>query len=85
MGLASEVVPDDQVVERALELAKTIAALPPIAVRFTKEAILAGANASLDTGLLLERRSLEFLFDTDDQTEGMQAFVEKRKPKFKGE
>ncbi len=85
MGLASEVVPDDRVVDRALELAKTIAALPPIAVRFTKEAVLAGADAALDTGLLLERRSLEFLFDTDDQTEGMRAFIEKREPRFKGE
>ena len=85
MGLASEVVPDDKVVERALELARNIAALPPIAVRFTKEAVLAGADAALDTGLILERRSLEFLFDTDDQTEGMQAFIEKRRPDFKGE
>ena len=85
MGLASEVVPDDQVLTRALEMARSIAALPPIAVRFTKEAVLAGADAALDTGLLLERRSLEILFDTDDQTEGMQAFIEKRKPEFKGE
>ena len=85
MGLASEVVPDDQVLKRALEIAKGIAALPPISVRFTKEAVIAGADAALDTGLLLERRSLEFLFDTDDQTEGMQAFIEKRKPQFKGE
>ncbi len=85
MGLASEVVPDDRVVHRALELATTIAALPPVAVRFTKEAVLAGADAALETGLILERRSLEFLFDTDDQTEGMRAFIEKRPPRFKGE
>ena len=85
MGLASEVVPDDQVLDRALDIAKGIAALPPISVRFTQEAVIAGADAALDTGLLLERRSLEFLFDTDDQTEGMQAFIEKRKPQFKGE
>ena len=85
MGLASEVVPDDQVVERALKLAEGIAALPPISVRLTKEAVMAGADAALETGLILERRAMEFLFDTDDQTEGMQAFVEKRKPKFKGE
>ena len=84
MGLASEVVPDDEVLDRALELATKIAALPPVAVRLTKETVMAGADAALDTGLLLERRAMEFLFDTDDQTEGMQAFVEKRKPQFKG-
>ena len=85
MGLASEVVPDDEVLDRALELATKIAALPPVAVRLTKETVMAGADAALDTGLLLERRAMEFLFDTDDQSEGMQAFVEKRKPHFKGE
>ena len=84
MGLVSEVVPDDTVLDRALELAKHISNLPPLSVRFTKEAIISGADAALDTGLLLERRSMEYLFDTDDQTEGMQAFIEKRKPKFSG-
>ena len=85
IGLASEVVADDRVVDRALEIATAIAALPPVAVRLTKEAVLAGADAALETGLILERRSMEFLFDTDDQTEGMRAFVEKRAPRFKGE
>jgi len=85
MGLVSEVVGDDQVVERALELADKIAALPPIAIRQTKEVILAGADMSLETGITLERKAFDILFDTEDQKEGMRAFLEKRKPEFKGE
>ena len=84
MGLASEAVPDEQVLARALELAGAIAALPPLAVMQTKEVLLAGADASLYTGLLLERKSFEVLFASRDQKEGMAAFVEKRKPKFEG-
>lgn len=84
MGLASEVVPDAAVVARALEIAGTIAAMPPIAVQLTKEAAMAGADAALDTGLLLERRMFEFLFSTRDQKEGMRAFAEKRAPQFEG-
>jgi len=84
MGLASEVVADDKVLERALEMANTIAALPPLAIRQTKEVVLAGADCSLDTGLTLERKAFDILFDTEDQKEGMRAFIEKRKPVFKG-
>lgn len=84
IGLASEVVPDGRVLERALEIAAQIAALPPVAVRLAKEASLAGADAALDTGLLLERRMFEMLFATRDQKEGMRAFAEKREPRFSG-
>ncbi|HSO08111.1 MAG TPA: enoyl-CoA hydratase-related protein [Pelomicrobium sp.] len=84
MGLASEAVPDDQVLARSLELANAIAALPPLAVMQTKEVLLAGADASLYTGLLLERKSFELLFGSRDQKEGMAAFIEKRKPRFEG-
>ncbi len=84
LGLASETVPDDQVLERALEIARTIADLPPIAVRLTKEAALAGADAALDTGLALERHAFELLFASHDQKEGMQAFIDKREPRFEG-
>jgi enoyl-CoA hydratase len=84
MGLASEVVEDDQVLDRSLELAATISALPPLAIRQTKEVILSGADNSLETGLNLERKAFDILFDTEDQKEGMQAFIEKRKPTFKG-
>ena len=84
MGLVSEVVPDDQVLERALALADTIASLPPLAIAQIKEVVLAGADGSLEAGLALERKAFEVLFDTQDQSEGMKAFIEKRKPNFKG-
>lgn len=84
MGMVSEVVDDDSLEERALDLAALIASRPPLAVRLLKEVALAGADAPLATGLLLERRAFELLFDTADQKEGMQAFAERRKPMFTG-
>lgn len=84
IGLASEVVADEALESRALELAAHIASRPPIALRLIKEVALAGADAPLATGLMLERRAFELLFDTADQTEGMQAFVERRPPAFGG-
>lgn len=84
MGLASEVVPDDRVQARALELAREIAALPPLAVAQIKEVLLAGQDASLDAALMLERKAFQLLFASADKQEGMQAFLEKRKPEFRG-
>ena len=84
MGLVSEIVEDEEVLKRAIELANKIAKLPPISVRQTKEVVLAGADASLEAGILLERKAFELLFDTEDQKEGMRAFIEKRKPTFSG-
>jgi enoyl-CoA hydratase/carnithine racemase len=84
IGLASELVPDDQVIKRALELAEQIAALPPLSVMTIKEAVLAGQDASLDTALLLERKAMHVLFASADRKEGMAAFLGKRKPKFEG-
>ncbi len=84
MGLVSEVVADGEVVDRALELAGRIAAMPPIAVRQIKEVLLAGADAPLATALALERKAFQILFASSDQKEGMKAFLEKRKPDFEG-
>lgn len=84
MGLASECVPDAEVLDRALDLADQIAAMPPLAARRIKEVVLAGQDSSLDSGLMLERRTFDTLFDTADKSEGMSAFIEKRKPEFKG-
>jgi enoyl-CoA hydratase/carnithine racemase len=84
MGLVSEVVPDAEVLARAVVIATTIATMPPLAIAAIKEAVLAGEDASLEAGLLLERKAFQLLFATADQKEGMRAFLEKRKPEFEG-
>jgi enoyl-CoA hydratase len=84
MGLVSEVVADDAVQDHALKLASKIAALPPLAVELIKEAVDRGADAPLETALVLERKSFQLLFGTEDREEGIGAFLEKRKASFKG-
>ncbi|MGZ8231785.1 MAG: enoyl-CoA hydratase-related protein [Burkholderiales bacterium] len=84
MGLVSELVPDAEVEKRAVELAKQIAELPPLAIEQAKEAVLRGMDASLETGLALETKAIQLLFSSQDQKEGMAAFIEKRKPRFTG-
>jgi enoyl-CoA hydratase/carnithine racemase len=84
MGLVSEIAPDAEVEKRALEMAQQIAALPPLAIQMAKEAVLRGMDAALDTGLALETKAAQILFSSQDQKEGMAAFIEKRKPKFRG-
>jgi enoyl-CoA hydratase/carnithine racemase len=84
MGVVSELAPTGQALARALEIAREIAALPPISIMQIKEIVNAGLNASLDTALMLERKAFQLQFATRDQKEGMRAFMEKRKPKFEG-
>lgn len=84
IGLVSQVVADDRVVDAALEMARDLVRLPPLAVMQIKEAILAGQDASLEAGLMLERKAFQLLFASADKREGMQAFFEKRQPDFKG-
>ncbi|MGH6887568.1 MAG: enoyl-CoA hydratase-related protein, partial [Geminicoccales bacterium] len=84
IGLVSQVVPDAEVVDAALEMARDLARLPPLAVMQIKEAILAGQDTSLEAGLTLERKAFQLLFASADKREGMQAFLEKRQPDFKG-
>ena len=84
MGLVSQVLPDAELLPAALKMAKTIAAMPPLAAQQIKEVVLAGADASLEAALMLERKANQLLFATRDQKEGMQAFIEKRKPVFEG-
>jgi len=84
MGLISEMVPDPEVEGRAIDLARQIAGLPPLAIQLAKEAVLAGMEAPLSSALALETKSLQILFSSQDQKEGMRAFIEKRRPKFSG-
>ncbi len=84
MGLISEIVPDAEVEKRAIAMAVQIAELAPLAIQQTKESVIRGMDASLETGLTLETRTLQMLFASKDQKEGMAAFIEKRKPKFEG-
>ena len=84
MGLVSEVVADGEVFQTALRIATTIASLPPLAVAQIKEVVLAGQDASLQSAMMLERKAFQLLFATSDQKEGMRAFLEKRKPEFRG-
>jgi enoyl-CoA hydratase len=83
-GLVTRVVPAGATLEAALELAGRIALMPPVAVRAAKAAILDASERSLSDGIVREREAFFALFDTDDQTEGMAAFGEKRTPVWSG-
>jgi len=72
------------VIAEALAMARTIAAMPPLAAMQIKEVVLAGADAPLDVALMLERKANQLLFASHDQKEGMQAFIDKRKPDYEG-
>jgi enoyl-CoA hydratase len=84
IGLVNRVVPLELLLEEAKKLARKIAAKPPLAVAAAKEAILQAFNTGLDQGLEMERKAFYLLFSTEDRKEGMRAFLEKRKPEFKG-
>jgi enoyl-CoA hydratase len=83
-GLLTKVVAPDDTLDAALELAARIAAQAPVAVQQAKQAILRAHELSLSAGLDFERRAFFLLFATDDQSEGMQAFTEKRPPNWNG-
>ncbi|MET0306045.1 MAG: enoyl-CoA hydratase-related protein [Solirubrobacterales bacterium] len=84
MGLVNKVAKKNRWLEEAMELARTVAERPPIAVRLGKQAVLAAEETALSAGLENERRLYEIAMATEDRVEGMQAFLEKREPKFEG-
>jgi enoyl-CoA hydratase len=84
LGLVTRVVTPEATVDAALELASTIAAMPPLAVRAAVAAIRDADERALADGLVRERDAFFRLFDTRDQAEGMAAFVEKRSPAWTG-
>ncbi|MBX3046424.1 MAG: enoyl-CoA hydratase/isomerase family protein [Anaerolineales bacterium] len=83
-GLVNRVVADEQVLDAALELAGVVAERPAVAVRLARQALRYGLERTLLEGMELERRNYLMTYDTQDQKEGMGAFLEKRKPEFRG-
>jgi enoyl-CoA hydratase len=83
-GLVNRVCPVEGFLAEAQRLAADVASRAPIAVRLAREAVRYGVENTLREGLEVERRNFYLLFDTEDQKEGMRAFVEKRKAEYKG-
>ncbi len=84
LGLVNRVVPAEVTIEVARRLARTIAGKPPLAARMIKESVNQSLETPLQQGLAVERRNFYFLFATEDQKEGMRAFLEKRRGTFRG-
>ncbi|MDU4962064.1 MAG: short-chain-enoyl-CoA hydratase [Sporomusaceae bacterium] len=84
IGLVNKVVPAEQLLAKAKELAQKIMSKAPVAVRMCKAAVNEGLDMDQDSGVAYEAEVFGLCFATDDQTEGMSAFVEKRQAKFTG-
>jgi enoyl-CoA hydratase/carnithine racemase len=84
MGLVNRVVADDAWLDEAMALARAVAEQPPIASRLAKQAVLVAEETALSPGIENERRLYELAMATEDRVEGMNAFLEKREPKFEG-
>jgi enoyl-CoA hydratase/carnithine racemase len=83
-GLVNTVTLKRKWLEEAISLAQVIARRPPIAAKLAKQAVLAADEMTLTAGLAHERRLYELAMATEDRVEGMQAFIEKRRPSFRG-
>ncbi len=84
IGLVNHVYPDDELMERALDMGRLIASKGPVAVRLAKEAIQRGQDLDLENACLLESEIFALCFASDDQSEGMAAFLERRQAVFEG-
>lgn len=85
IGLVSQVTDDKDTITTALKMAEGLAKLPPIALEQIKEVALLSEDLPLGAGLSLERKAFQLLFASKDQKEGMQAFIDKRKPNYQGQ
>ncbi len=84
IGLVNQVVPADQLETKTMEIANRIAEKSPIALRLAKEAVKLASRSNLDEGLRREVDLFALCFSSEDKDEGVKAFLEKRKPEFKG-
>jgi enoyl-CoA hydratase/carnithine racemase len=84
LGLVNVVAGKREWLPSALELAQRVARRPPLAVRLAKQAVATADETTLAAGLDQERRLYELAMATDDRVEGMRAFIEKRRPEFRG-
>jgi enoyl-CoA hydratase len=84
IGLVNAVYPADELMQQARELAEKFASKPPVALRYALEAVNQGVNATLKEGQAIEAHLFGLCFSTEDQSEGMSAFLEKRKAEWKG-
>ena len=84
IGLVNHVVPADQLEAKTMELANRIAEKSPVALRLAKEAVKLASRSNLDEGLRREVDLFALVFSSEDKDEGVKAFLEKRKPEFKG-
>jgi enoyl-CoA hydratase/carnithine racemase len=83
-GLVNKVVGKGAWLTEAIELARTVAERPPLALRLAKQAVLAAQETTLADGLAAERKLFEEAMASEDRVEGMNAFLEKREPRFQG-
>ena len=84
IGLTNRTVPAEKLMEETMALASKIASNAPLAVKWANSAIKRGLETDIETGILIEADLFGMCFATQDQKEGMKAFLERRKPEFKG-
>jgi enoyl-CoA hydratase len=84
LGLVNAVVPRDRLMEEAMSLARRVAEKSPVALRMLRKSMLHGADMSMDAAMEYERAMISLVFDSADAHEGLDAFIEKRPPRFSG-
>jgi enoyl-CoA hydratase len=84
IGMLNEVYPADRLMEKTMAMAQRIAGMGPVAIKLAKHAVNRGVEIDLDTALNYEVESVSLCFASEDRVEGLQAFVDRRKPEFKG-